>query len=74
MATALTWPSSILAPEYPLTGATMTLYEVKDDGTLEQVESFNMKNTTATISDQHGLKHYVRVETEVPDGYCAYES
>lgn len=29
------------APEYPLTGATMTLYEVKDDGTLEQVESIN---------------------------------
>ncbi len=62
------------APEYPLTGATMTLYEVKDDGTLEQVESFNMTNPTATISDLHGLKHYVLVETEVPDGYCAYES
>lgn len=61
------------APEYPLTGATMTLYEVKD-GTLEQVESFNMTNPTATISDLHGLKHYVLVETEVPDGYCAYES
>lgn len=60
------------APEYPLTGATMTLYEVKDDGTLEQVESFNMTNPTATISDLHGLKHYVLVETEVPDGYCAY--
>ena len=59
------------APEYPLTGATMTLYEVKD-GTLEQVESFNMTNPTATISDLHGLKHYVLVETEVPDGYCAY--
>ena len=60
------------APEYPLTGATMTLYEVKDDGTLEQVESFNMTNPTATISDLHGLKHYVLVETKVPDGYCAY--
>lgn len=52
----------------------MTLYEVKDDGTLERVESFNMTNPTATISDLHGLKHYVLVETEVPDGYCAYES
>ena len=62
------------APEYPLTGATMTLYEVKDDGTLEQVESINMTNPTATIPDLHGLKHYVLVETEVPDGYCAYES
>ncbi len=62
------------APEYPLTGATMTLYEVKDDGTLEQVESFNMTNPTATISDLHGLKHYVLVETKVPDGYCAYQS
>ena len=62
------------APEYPLTGATMTLYEVKDDGTLEWVESFNMTNPTATISDLHGLKHYVLVETEVPDGYCAYQS
>ena len=62
------------APEYPLTGATMTLYEVKDGGTLEPVESFNMTNPTATISDLHGLKHYVLVETEVPDGYCAYES
>lgn len=62
------------APEYPLTGATMTLYEVKDDGTLEQVESFNMTSPTATISGLHGLKHYVLVETEVPDGYCAYES
>lgn len=62
------------APEYPLTGATMTLYEVKNDGTLEQVESFNMTNPTATISDLHGLKHYVLVETKVPDGYCAYES
>ena len=62
------------APEYPLTGATMTLYEVKDDGTLEQVESINMTNPTATISDLHGLKRYVLVETEVPDGYCAYES
>ena len=61
------------APEYPLTGATMTLYEVKD-GKLEQVESFNMTNPTATIPDLHGLKHYVLVETEVPDGYCAYES
>ena len=61
------------APEYPLTGATMTLYEVKD-GTLEQVESFNMMNPTATIPDLHGLKHYVLVETKVPDGYCAYES
>lgn len=61
------------APEYPLTGATMTLYEVKD-GTLEQVESFNMTNPTATISDLHGLKHYVLVETKVPDGYCAYKS
>lgn len=60
------------APEYPLTGATMTLYEVKDDGTLEQVESINMTNPTATISGLHGLKHYVLVETEVPDGYCAY--
>ena len=62
------------APEYPLTGATMTLYEVKDDGTLEQVESIDMTNPTATISDLHGLKHYVLVETEVPDGYCAYQS
>ena len=62
------------APEYPLTGATMTLYEVKNDGTLERVESINMTNPTATISDLHGLKHYVLVETEVPDGYCAYES
>lgn len=62
------------APEYPLTGATMTLYEVKDGGTLEPVESINMTNPTATISDLHGLKHYVLVETEVPDGYCAYES
>ena len=62
------------APEYPLTGATMTLYEVKDDGTLERVESIDMTNPTATISDLHGLKHYVLVETEVPDGYCAYES
>ena len=62
------------APEYPLTGATMTLYEVKDDGTLEQVESINMTNPTATISNLHGLKHYVLVETEVPDGYCAYQS
>ena len=62
------------APEYPLTGATMTLYEVKDDGTLEWVESINMTSPTATISDLHGLKHYVLVETEVPDGYCAYES
>ena len=60
------------APEYPLTGATMTLYEVKDDDTLEQVESFNMTNPTATISGLHGLKHYVLVETKVPDGYCAY--
>ena len=51
----------------------MTLYEVKDDGTLEQVEWFDMTNPTATISDLHGLKHYVLVETEVPDGYCAYE-
>ena len=62
------------APEYPLTGATMTLYEVKDDGTLERVESINMTNPTATISDLHGLKHYVLVETKVPDGYCAYQS
>ena len=62
------------APEYPLTGATMTLYEVKDNGALEQVKSFNMTNPTATISDLHGLKHYVLVETEVPNGYCAYES
>ena len=62
------------APEYPLTGATMTLYEVKDDDTLEQVESINMTNPTATISGLHGLKHYVLVETKVPDGYCAYES
>ena len=62
------------APEYPLTGATMTLYEVKDDGALEQVESINMTNPTATIPDLHGLKHYVLVETEVPDGYCAYQS
>ena len=61
------------APEYPLTGATMTLYEVKD-GTLEQVESINMTNPTATIPDLHGLKHYVLVETKVPDGYCAYKS
>ena len=62
------------APEYPLTGATMTLYKVKDDGTLEQVESINMTNPAATISGLHGLKHYVLVETKVPDGYCAYES
>lgn len=61
------------APEYPLTGATMTLYEVKDD-TLEPVKSFNMTNPTATISDLHGLKHYVLVETKVPGGYCAYQS
>lgn len=60
------------APEYPLTGATMTLYEVRDDDTLEWVESFDMTNPIATISDLHGLKHYVLVETEVPDGYCAY--
>lgn len=52
----------------------MTLYEVKDDGTLEKVKSFNMTNPTATISDLHGLKHYVLVETKVPDGYCAYQS
>ena len=62
------------APEYPLTGATMTLYEVKDDDTLEPVESFNMTNPTATIPDLHGLKHYVLVETKVPGGYCAYQS
>ena len=62
------------APEYPLTGATMTLYEVKDNGALEQVKSFNMTNPTETISDLHGLKHYVLVETKVPDGYCAYQS
>ena len=62
------------APEYPLTGATMTLYEVKDGDTLEPVESFNMTNPTATIPDLHGLKHYVLVETKVPDGYCAYQS
>ena len=62
------------APEYPLTGATMTLYEVKDGDKLEKVESFNMTNPTATISDLHGLKHYVLVETKVPDGYCAYQS
>lgn len=62
------------APEYPLTGATMTLYEVKDGDKLEKVESFNMTNPTATISGLHGLKHYVLVETKVPDGYCAYES
>ena len=62
------------APEYPLTGATMTLYEVKDDGALEQVESINMTNPTETIPDLHGLKHYVLVETKVPDGYCAYQS
>ena len=62
------------APEYPLTGATMTLYEVKDDDKLEKVESINMTNPTATISDLHGLKHYVLVETKVPDGYCAYQS
>lgn len=62
------------APEYPLTGATMTLYEVKDNGALEQVESFNMTNPTETIPDLHGLKHYVLVETKVPDGYCAYQS
>ncbi len=60
------------APEYPLTGATMTLYEVKDGDTLEWVQSFDMTNPTATISDLHGLKHYVLVETKVPDGYCAY--
>ena len=60
------------APEYPLTGATMTLYEVKDNDKLEKVKSFNMTNPTATISDLHGLKHYVLVETKVPDGYCAY--
>lgn len=60
------------APEYPLTGATMTLYEVKDNDTLKKVESFNMTNPTATIPDLHGLKHYVLVETKVPDGYCAY--
>ena len=62
------------APEYPLTGATMTLYEVKDDDKLEKVKSFNMTNPTETIPDLHGLKHYVLVETKVPDGYCAYES
>ena len=62
------------APEYPLTGATMTLYEVKDDDKLEKVESINMTNPSATIPDLHGLKHYVLVETKVPDGYCAYES
>ena len=62
------------APEYPLTGATMTLYEVKDDDKLEKVKSFNMTNPTETIPDLHGLKHYVLVETKVPDGYCAYQS
>ena len=62
------------APEYPLTGATMTLYEVKDGDKLEPVESFNMTNPTETIPDLHGLKHYVLVETKVPDGYCAYQS
>ena len=62
------------APEYPLTGATMTLYEVKDGDKLEKVKSFNMTNPTETISDLHGLKHYVLVETKVPDGYCAYQS
>ena len=62
------------APEYPLTGATMTLYEVKDNDKLEQVESINMTNPTETIPDLHGLKHYVLVETKVPDGYCAYQS
>ena len=62
------------APEYPLTGATMTLYEVKDGDKLEKVKSFNMTNPTETIPDLHGLKHYVLVETEVPDGYCAYQS
>ena len=62
------------APEYPLTGATMTLYEVKDGDTLEPVKSFNMTNPTETIPDLHGLKHYVLVETKVPDGYCAYQS
>ena len=50
------------APEYPLTGATMTLYEVKDDDKLVKVESFNMTNPTETIPDLHGLKHYVLVE------------
>lgn len=62
------------APEYPLTGATMTLYEVKDDDKLEKVKSIDMTNPTATIPDLHGLKHYVLVETKVPDGYCAYQS
>ena len=62
------------APEYPLTGATMTLYEVKDGDKLEKVKSFNMTNPTETIPDLHGLKHYVLVETKVPDGYCAYQS
>ena len=62
------------APEYPLTGATMTLYEVKDNDKLEKVKSFNMTNPTETIPDLHGLKHYVLVETKVPDGYCAYQS
>lgn len=42
------------APEYPLTGATMTLYEVKDGDKLEPVESFNMTNPTETIPDLHG--------------------
>lgn len=62
------------APEYPLTGATMTLYEVKDGDKLEKVKSFNMTNPTETIPDLHGLKHYVLVETKVPNGYCAYQS
>ena len=61
------------APYYPLTGATVTLYEVDKEGNLTQVgEPRTMNDATLTISELHGLKQYVLVETAVPAGYCAY--